>query len=66
MNREDVITLQNPHGFASASVPKAASAEKATKVEKTKAVVAKASPAPPAPVAKAKGTVPCEYVAALL
>ena len=60
MCREDVITLQNPHGLPPASIPnKTAAAEKAEKAgAKSKAVATK--PAAAAPVAKTKATTPCK------
>ena len=50
-NREDVITLQNPHG-----IPTSAPPPKATSEKEGKAV---AKPVPAAAVTRAKGTVPC-------
>ncbi|KAI0756707.1 cyclophilin-like protein [Daedaleopsis nitida] len=55
--KEDVITLQNPHGMPTASVSaKSLPIEKTEKVDKAKAVVVK--PAPTPTVAKLKAAVP--------
>lgn len=64
--REDVITLQNPHGFPTASVntkpaqtAQAAKDKAAEKSDKSKAVAVKSAAAPA--VAKAKAAVPCKH-----
>ena len=54
--REDVITLQNPHGLPPASVAKATD-KSAAETEKSKAV---AKPAAVAQVAAKQKNVPCE------
>lgn len=55
--REDVITLQNPHGFPTASVAKPVEA-KSSASEKTQAVAKVA----PAIQAQTKATIPCTSV----
>lgn len=53
--RGDVITLQNPHGMPTASVPSAVANEKVKKTEQT----SNTAPVPAVKALKMKESVPC-------
>ena len=57
--RTDVITLQNPHGLPSASVPSASAVKAKTNPTPSKTVAVK--PAQHAAVTKAKAAQPCQF-----
>ncbi|KAI0721344.1 cyclophilin-like protein [Cerioporus squamosus] len=56
--KDDVITLQNPHGLPPASVPKRTAADEKTEKADAKSKVVVTKPTAAAPVAKAKAAVP--------
>lgn len=58
--RDDVITLQNPHGLPSASTPSTNATTKIIQNEKTAAIVKKASAT--ANVGKEKESIPCMFI----